>query len=504
MTIPFDLIPDHPATCLVFPKMFSPRECRDLITLAEDTGFGDPSHDYPPSYRNNDRLVRDDPSLADTLYRRLRDPLAASGAPELGFSSWIGLNHRFRFCRYRKGQFFSRHRDGAYRPSSGVTTKLTFMLYLNDGDTFSGGHTDFFDGPEPEARLLASYQPRQGSLIVFDHRLWHEGRPVHEGEKIIMRSDFLFRETGETPPEKKGKPNEGRLRGHQGYVWALQALADGSLASGSRDRTLRIWNSAGTPRQTLHGHQLSVLALSEPRPGVLVSGSRDRTVRLWIQTEKGFHDERTNRRHQAAVIALESLNFEHFASADASGLIAVHRVDGGAPRTMNAGSWVWGLAALSRDRLASVSENGTLSIWDWRRGRCCTQRRFPFPLTAVAYAFNRLVVGGSDGSIHLFPVEENRDDLCGAPDVSFSAHKGAVRCLSIKPCGTVLSGGEDGRLMLKKAGSPVCEWGPRHGDFVTALTQLRDGRLASGSYDGTIQLWRDQLGETNQARSGSS
>jgi WD40 repeat protein len=73
-------------------------------------------------------------------------------------------------------------------------------------------------------------------------------------------------------------------------------LRDGRLASGSDDRSVRVWDlSTGQPLLVLQGHSkaspclpLLVLILSqgvscvaELRDGLLASGSRDSSVRLW-------------------------------------------------------------------------------------------------------------------------------------------------------------------------------------------------------------------------------
>ena len=53
----------------------------------------------------------------------------------------------------------------------------------------------------------------------------------------------------------------------------LTVLSDGTLASGSNDNTLRLWDAAnGTCLRTLAGHTASVYALAVLPDGHLVSG----------------------------------------------------------------------------------------------------------------------------------------------------------------------------------------------------------------------------------------
>lgn len=76
----------------------------------------------------------------------------------------------------------------------------------------------------------------------------------------------------------------GVLNGHTSHVNALAVNSDGSrLVSGSRDRTLRVWNMADRAcLATLEGHTDEIFAAAFSPDGTrLVSGGRDRVIRVW-------------------------------------------------------------------------------------------------------------------------------------------------------------------------------------------------------------------------------
>jgi prolyl 4-hydroxylase len=168
--------------------LLSPGRCRELVDLAEGIGFGDApitvGHGFvmAPEIRNNTRVMIDDVARATELWRLL-EPFVAS---RIGTLTAVGLNERFRFYRYSPGEYFRWHRDGAFARNASERSLSTVMLYLN-GD-FRGGTTDFDLGEDP-IRVV----PEPGMALIFDHGLRHQGAPVLEGVKYVLRTDAMYR-----------------------------------------------------------------------------------------------------------------------------------------------------------------------------------------------------------------------------------------------------------------------------------------------------------------------
>ncbi len=166
--------------------LFSPEECDALVAYAERLGFGvapistGGGFALMPEVRNNTRAMVDDRPRAEALWERI-GPLTL---PRTGLRK-VGLNERLRFYRYAPGQYFRWHSDGSFRRHNGERSHVTAMLYLNEG--FVGGSTDF----DVDGQVLR-IEPRTGQVLLFSHSLRHQGAPVLEGRKYVLRSDVMF------------------------------------------------------------------------------------------------------------------------------------------------------------------------------------------------------------------------------------------------------------------------------------------------------------------------
>ncbi|MBM3461249.1 MAG: hypothetical protein FJX76_04025 [Armatimonadetes bacterium] len=176
----------------------SPRECADLIRLAELHRFDEApittasGFVMMKEYRNNDRVMLDDHDLASRLWDRARHFVPAAERDHCGARmEAVGLNERFRFYRYGPGQKFSKHYDGAFRRDECEMSLLTFMVYLNEG--CEGGGTVFYDEDTYPAVPRFEVRPEVGKALAFRHPLLHEGAAVRAGLKYVLRSDVMYR-----------------------------------------------------------------------------------------------------------------------------------------------------------------------------------------------------------------------------------------------------------------------------------------------------------------------
>ena len=465
--------------CRVLPGFLSPAECRALVDASEARGFQSAASDYPRSYRTNDRQVLDDEALAAALLARLRGALPErvdiDGAP------WHldAINARFRLCRYAPGQSFGLHQDGVHHSSAALRSALTFMVYLTDGDAFGGGDTVFRDGgPGTAAREIGRVRPRAGSLILFDHALWHEGATVTSGVKHVLRSDVLYRRDGGAADATPA---------HRGYIWALEPLPDGRMASGGRDAEIHVWDRDGARFATLHGHRRSVLALAALGDGRLASVSRDRSLRVWDVAAQRCVAAVPDA-HEGAVLAVVGLPDGRIATGGADGAVRLWTRDGAPCGALErAPDWVWSLAVLPGGRVAGACEDGAIRVWDVAGGRCIERLAGEAPLRSVAATPDglRLVSGDVGGRL----VHRAFIDGRWATTRADAAHAAAVRRVRFIGGDRVVSVGEDGAVRLSPARGGAAREVGAHANFATDVVEV-DGALVSCGYDGRIR-WLD-------------
>ncbi len=278
----------------------------------------------------------------------------------------------------------------------------------------------------------------------------------------------LWNVTNRAQPTSLGPP----LTGHTDTVYAVAFSRDGStLATGSLDKTVQLWNVTDPARPTplgapLTGHTNYVNAVAfSPDGRTLATGSTDKTVRLWNVTDPArpipLGPPLTG--HTNAVLAL------------------AFRPDG---RT-----------------LASGSYDETLRLWNVTDPAAPTPLGTPLaghtgPVHAVAFSADghTLASGSYDHTARLWNVTDPAAPTpLGTP---LAGHTNVVLAVAFSPDGhTLATGSTDhtarlwnvtNRAQPTPVGSPLTG----HTNWVYAVAFNPDGRtLATGSTDHTIRLW---------------
>jgi prolyl 4-hydroxylase len=178
------------------PHILGELECAMMIERVERIGFAPATVSLATGpqlmtgVRNNDRVKFDDPELAQLLESRLEETIRNDDAR-------ARLNERFAVYRYDPGQRFKRHQDGTITTDDGLeTSRQTVLVYLNDD--CEGGETVFSDLDRSGSRikfLETPVTPRTGMALIFEHEMWHEGKPVTAGRKYVLRTDILYPNT---------------------------------------------------------------------------------------------------------------------------------------------------------------------------------------------------------------------------------------------------------------------------------------------------------------------
>lgn len=330
---------------------------------------------------------------------------------------------------------------------------------------------------------------------------------------------------------KTGKP-AFTLRGHHGAVTTVACSPDGeSLLSGSRDRTVKLWNIRRHDDDlTLRASAGCTSIAFSPAGAYLASASRDQAMRIRIMTTGKMH------KWQHLPESVNGLAFSpdgvQLACAGDDGGIRVREVTSGRKTLHLRGHSGPAHAVafdLSSNRLASAGEDGTIRIWDIARGRetlCLTGHEGAVHAVSFSPDGSSVISAGADGTVRVWDADTGRqrvalgdhegpvyavafhpdgrrlatagqDEVIRVWDVAtwelvrnLRGHTGPVRSLAYGPQGRLASVGDDMAVRLWDAAGHELLALRGHSSTIRAVAFSRDGRqLASASDDQTIKVW---------------
>lgn len=123
-----------------------------------------------------------DNKLAQTFYQRLMLHNIDTVTP------LIKANKLIMTGKYEPSDAFGLHTDTGlfYDRKKKLKSRYTLLIYLNDN--FEGGSTQFYtDRFKPTFEIV----PEKGKALLFDIDLWHQGKPLHSGNKYWIGCEII-------------------------------------------------------------------------------------------------------------------------------------------------------------------------------------------------------------------------------------------------------------------------------------------------------------------------
>ncbi|CAO0793058.1 unnamed protein product [Mucor circinelloides] len=276
-----------------------------------------------------------------------------------------------------------------------------------------------------------------------------------------------------------GKVNTRFLQGHSDSIYCLAWIDQDTLVSGSRDKTLKVWNIKTNQciRTVENEHDGSILCMRVNKDrSILLTGSSDATCTIWSLPD--LAPIRKLRGHGHSVLDVCFVNSNRIVTASRDHTLRLWNQDTGEEILQMLGhtNSVNAVETVDEHRVVSASGDATLKLWDVATGECIrTMQGHRLGLACVRYDGQRLYSGGLEGKIKVWDVESGEciNTLLG--------HVGMIRSLDCVQ-GRIVTGSYDRTLKVwdTKTGACILSFQSGHSNWIFNVLSSGTRIVSSG------------------------
>ncbi|GAA5871890.1 hypothetical protein JCM3774_000721 [Rhodotorula dairenensis] len=324
-------------------------------------------------------------------------------------------------------------------PTAVAVTPVKARVVASNGDGLESIQHEHGSTPAQQAASAAAQDRRLGS----EHLDWPK----------LFRDHWMLDQRW-----TKGKPSWSWFEGHEDSVYCCQ-FDDRKIISGSRDRTIRVWDIAsGETTHILRGHEGSILCLQYDDE-ILVTGSSDSTVIVWDLV--GNAAAGRNKYEEKLKLVGHGMGVLDLCFDDRY------------------------IVSCSKDTKTHVWERSTGKLYRVLQGH-------RGPVNAVQIHGDRVLTASGDSLMKMWDLHT------GQALRTFTGHSRGLACVSWAPSGKLfVSSSNDKTIKLWDAETGEClRTFVGHADLVRGLAfDERCQRIVSAGYDRTTRVWDAESGE---------